>query len=637
MQPCGVGGGTATSTAHRVHRRRAPASAPPSTAASCARGARRDVGIVHRCIHRAPSIRPVTAACLAYSSSCSPSPPAACLWESDSCDGALLLQLPSVAMHTSAIAYRNASVANFSIDSPTPEDLSLRPPNHKGCARACARCLRAVKTQSFRAQLRAQRQRRVKLVAFAFRCRVKDTSRSRFAFARTARTRIEPKARVLRGRPLESPLDNCVEVPIARARDRECSNELIGTSAPMRELLAAIERVAASDVTVLIEGETGSGKELVAEAIHARSPRRRAPVGRVRPRRDQSGAARCRTVRARGNAVRTANARARSRSPRSGTLFLDEIGELNAVSQPLLVARDRTQADQAAGSELYQEVDVRIIASTKHDLLADVRGGLFRDDLYHRLTVVRLRVPPLRERREDVPLLVEHFLRALCAERGSAVPQVSARALCGAVRLRLARQRARAAQRARARALARAGRDRARPRSARPARHVERAAAAADAERRVRAVQRRQGPAGRPLGAPVPERPARAMRAATSRRRRGAPGWRAATCTGCLRKHRLTRAAHSQDARARDLTARARASHPSRVPRPEKAPQTIHFVTLGCPKNRVDTEVMLGVATRPATAWSTTRRRPRSSSSTPAASSARPRRSRSTPSSRWPT
>jgi two-component system nitrogen regulation response regulator GlnG len=196
----------------------------------------------------------------------------------------------------------------------------------------------------------------------------------------------------------------------------------------MRELLAAIERVAASDVTVLIEGETGSGKELVAEAIHARSLRSKRPwvvcdLGATNPAQLDA------ELFGRAPAPAEAERQGAFTLAASGTLFLDEIGSLNAISQPLLLRAIERKQIKPSGSELYQEVDVRIIASTKHDLLADVRAGLFRDDLYHRLTVVRLRVPPLRERREDVPLLVEHFLRALCAERGLRVPQVSARAL----------------------------------------------------------------------------------------------------------------------------------------------------------------------------------------------------------------
>jgi DNA-binding NtrC family response regulator len=208
-----------------------------------------------------------------------------------------------------------------------------------------------------------------------------------------------------------------------------CSTDLVGSSASMRELLATIERLAASDVTVLIEGETGVGKELVAEAIHARSPRRDRPfvvcdlgVGAMNPALLQS------ELFGGGGATERGRQGAFSQAERS-TLFLDEIGELDAASQPLLLRALERKQIKPVGAEIYHAVDVRIIASTKHDLLADVNDGGFRRDLYHRLMVVRLYVPPLRERAEDVPALVDFFLRAACAAHGCAVPTLSERAL----------------------------------------------------------------------------------------------------------------------------------------------------------------------------------------------------------------
>jgi two-component system nitrogen regulation response regulator GlnG len=210
-----------------------------------------------------------------------------------------------------------------------------------------------------------------------------------------------------------------------------CSTDIVGASASMRELLITIERLAASDVTVLIEGETGVGKELVAEAIHARSPRGERPfvvcdlgVGAINPALLHNELFGCGAVAASERDRQGAFSLAEH-----STLFLDEIGELDAASQPLLLRALERKQIKPVGAEIYQAVDVRIIASTKHDLLSDVTEGRFRRDLYHRLMVVRLYVPPLRERAEDVPALVDFFLRAACAARGTAVPTLSERAL----------------------------------------------------------------------------------------------------------------------------------------------------------------------------------------------------------------
>ena len=207
--------------------------------------------------------------------------------------------------------------------------------------------------------------------------------------------------------------------------------ELIGQSASMRELNATVERLAQSDITVLIEGETGAGKEFVAEAIHARSPRRDRPfvvcdlgVGALNPASLQAELF--------GTEAQGASERERQGAftkAEGGTLLLDEIGELDPSSQPLLLRALERKLVKPVGAESYQAVDVRIIASTKRDLLADVAEGRFRRDLYHRLMVVRLYVPPLRERREDIPLLCEHLLGEACAARGRPPARLSPRAL----------------------------------------------------------------------------------------------------------------------------------------------------------------------------------------------------------------
>jgi DNA-binding NtrC family response regulator len=196
--------------------------------------------------------------------------------------------------------------------------------------------------------------------------------------------------------------------PSPRAR----FGDLIGASVPMRALFALLERVACSDVGVLIEGETGTGKELVAEALHRASPRAARPLVIC----DLAGVSRSLIESELFGHVRGAFTGAeRERDGAfaladSGTLFIDEIAELELDVQPrLLRALERRQV-KPVGSSSWRDLEVRVIAATNRDLSAEVRAGRFREDLFHRLAVMRLRVPSLRERREDIPLLVEHLL-----------------------------------------------------------------------------------------------------------------------------------------------------------------------------------------------------------------------------------
>jgi DNA-binding NtrC family response regulator len=181
----------------------------------------------------------------------------------------------------------------------------------------------------------------------------------------------------------------------------------------MQALCALVDKAAASDCNVLIEGETGTGKELVARALHERSPRARGPLLtldlRTVPREQVEvqlfGHARGAFPGAeheRDGSVRAAS---------GGTLFLDEVGELDPSAQAKLLRVVETKEVMPLGEERGVIADVRIVASTQHDLEQRARDGLFRADLYHRLGVVRLRVPPLRERIEDIPELAERFLR----------------------------------------------------------------------------------------------------------------------------------------------------------------------------------------------------------------------------------
>jgi DNA-binding NtrC family response regulator len=187
---------------------------------------------------------------------------------------------------------------------------------------------------------------------------------------------------------------------------------LVGDSAAMRDLFARIERVAPRNATVLVQGETGTGKELVAEAIHAMGPRRRGPFvvvdcGAIAPNLVESAL----FGHVRGAFTdATHDRRGAFAQADGGTLLLDEIGELDLALQPKLLRALETGEIRPLGAEKTSTCDVRVVAASHRDLHEAVLQGRFREDLYYRLAVVHLHVPPLRARDGDVPLLVRHFL-----------------------------------------------------------------------------------------------------------------------------------------------------------------------------------------------------------------------------------
>jgi transcriptional regulator with PAS, ATPase and Fis domain len=190
--------------------------------------------------------------------------------------------------------------------------------------------------------------------------------------------------------------------------------DAIGASIPMRALFARLERAASADVTVLLLGETGTGKELLAQGIHAASDRRDGPFvpfdcGAVPPTLIEAelfGYVR--------GAFTGANADHKGilAEADGGTLFLDEIGELPLDLQPKLLRALEARQFRRVGGRGHESFDARVVAATHRPLRQDVANGLFRQDLFYRLAVVEARVPPLRERREDVELLVARFLAA---------------------------------------------------------------------------------------------------------------------------------------------------------------------------------------------------------------------------------
>jgi formate hydrogenlyase transcriptional activator len=207
--------------------------------------------------------------------------------------------------------------------------------------------------------------------------------------------------------------------------------EIVGASPALTAVLRRLSKVASSDSTVLINGETGTGKELVARAIHRRSqraPRAFVPVNCAAIPRDliaselfghEKGAFTGALQRRLG----------RFELANGGTIFLDEVGELSPETQvALLRVLQEREFERVGGRERIQ-VDVRVIAATNRNLTAAVDDGTFRQDLFYRLNVFPLEVPPLRERREDIPMLVEYFIARYARKAGKTFRRVSKRAL----------------------------------------------------------------------------------------------------------------------------------------------------------------------------------------------------------------
>ena len=188
--------------------------------------------------------------------------------------------------------------------------------------------------------------------------------------------------------------------------------ELVGDSPPLLQLLEKVVLIASSDSSVLISGETGTGNELIARAIHARSPRKSRPLVKVNCGSIPAGLVESEMFGHVKGAFTgaTANRTGRFETADGGTLFLDEVGELPPDTQIKLLRVLQEQEFEPVGGSRTIKVDVRIIAATNRNLEEAVRSGLFRSDLYYRLNVLPLYVPPLRERQSDIPQLVTYFL-----------------------------------------------------------------------------------------------------------------------------------------------------------------------------------------------------------------------------------
>ena len=206
---------------------------------------------------------------------------------------------------------------------------------------------------------------------------------------------------------------------------------LIGGSEAMRNLKQRIAKVARSMAPVLIRGESGTGKELVARAVHASSQRADGPLVAVNCGAIPENLLEAEFFGARKGSY-TGSAHDREgyfQAARGGTLFLDEIGDLPLAMQSKLLRAIQERSIRALGSTQEESVDVRVVSATHRDLAADVQAGRFRQDLYYRLNVIELLIPPLRERREDLPALCEALLARIAHESGITAPRLTADAL----------------------------------------------------------------------------------------------------------------------------------------------------------------------------------------------------------------
>ena len=207
--------------------------------------------------------------------------------------------------------------------------------------------------------------------------------------------------------------------------------EIIGKSEKIQHVFTQIQTAAARNITVLIQGETGTGKELVAKSIHDNSLRKAAPFVGINCAAISEGLIESHLFGSERGAFTGANERRSGyfEQANPGTLFLDEIGDMHPVLQTRLLRILEEREFQRVGGKSTISVDIRVLAATNQDLGNAIRDGSFREDLYYRLAAFPIVVPPLRERREDIPILAYHFLEKFAAEDKKSIRTISDDAL----------------------------------------------------------------------------------------------------------------------------------------------------------------------------------------------------------------
>jgi DNA-binding NtrC family response regulator len=227
-----------------------------------------------------------------------------------------------------------------------------------------------------------------------------------------------------------------LEVHALRDENRKLKEELgrryeydniIGRSQPMQEIFAVIERVAPTRATVLLAGESGVGKDLIARAIHFHSPRRDRPLVKINCTAIPENLMESELFGYEKGAFTGANTSKPGKFEQAdtGTVFLDEIGDVPNNIQVKLLRVLQEREFERLGSNVTRHIDVRVVAATNQDLRAALEQGTFREDLYYRLNVVPIDIPPLRERKQDIPYLANHFVEKLAPDTGSPVESIS--------------------------------------------------------------------------------------------------------------------------------------------------------------------------------------------------------------------
>jgi two-component system NtrC family response regulator len=213
----------------------------------------------------------------------------------------------------------------------------------------------------------------------------------------------------------------------ARLQERYMFNNIVYGSPKMEEVMGLVARVAPSQATVLIRGESGTGKELIANAIHYTSPRSKKPLVKVSCSAIPETLLESELFGHEKGAFTGATQRriGRFEEAESGTIFLDEIGDLSPSIQVKLLRILQEKEFQRLGSNLTLKTDVRVITATHRNLEEAVKNGYFREDLYYRLNVISIHLPPLRERKEDIPLLIDYFLKKYSTENQKSLSDIS--------------------------------------------------------------------------------------------------------------------------------------------------------------------------------------------------------------------
>ena len=220
--------------------------------------------------------------------------------------------------------------------------------------------------------------------------------------------------------PIEASATKTVSTKIARTRNNERSTiePIVGESDAIVNVRELIDKVAQSEARVLITGENGTGKELVAKWLHYKSARSEAPFVEVNCAAIPSELIESELFGHERGAFTSAIKQRKGKFEQAdgGTLFMDEIGDMSLSAQAKVLRALQERKISRVGSDRDIDVDVRVIAATNKNLEAEIRNGNFREDLYHRIGVILIKVPPLRERKGDVAILIKHFLNSICQE-----------------------------------------------------------------------------------------------------------------------------------------------------------------------------------------------------------------------------